>query len=161
MLKKIAQVLLTSLLVSGGIAAAQDRPACAMLKGLDLKPLLGADHDAPVPFGQESCRAESKSPGRIVILGILPGTPADHKNMFAMVKKINTTHRAKEVKVVAEPSLGPEAFSVRENDMRQIEIMAMKGNRAITVQGGIGKPLDDAGVRQFIQVAKGALDKLP
>lgn len=161
MLKSVARITLAALLSFGGFAAAQDRPACAMLKGLDLKPLLGADHDAPVPFGQESCRAESKRPGGIVILGIMSGTAAEHQKMFAMVKKINSTHRAKEVKVVAEPSLGKDAFSIRENDMRQIEIMAAKGNRAISVQGGLNKPLGDADVKQFLGVAKAALDKLP
>ena len=45
--------------------------------------------------------------------------------------------------------------------MRQIEIMAVKGSRAISLQGGIGKPLDDTGVKQFIGLAKAALDKLP
>lgn len=154
--------VLPLLLLSTSLFAAQgERPACAMLKGLDLKPLLGADHDAPVPFGQESCRAESKSPGKIVVLGLLQGTPAEHQKMFAMVKKINATHRAKEVKVVPEPSLGKDAFSIRENDMRQIEIMAMKGDRAISVQGGIGKAMSDAEVKQFVGLAKAALDKLP
>jgi hypothetical protein len=95
-----------------------------------------------------------------VILGILQGSAADHQKMFAMVKKINTTQRAKDVTVVPEPSLGPEAFSIREKDMRQIEIMAMKGARAISLQGGINKPLDDAAVKQFLGLAKAALDKL-
>jgi hypothetical protein len=142
-------------------AAQGERPACAMLKGMDLKAILGADHDAPVPFGQESCRAESKSPGKIVILGLMQGTAAEHQKMFAMIRKINSGQRAKEVKVVAEPTLGKDAFSIRENDMRQIEIMALKGDRAISLQGGIGKPLDDAGVKQFVGLAKAALDKLP
>jgi hypothetical protein len=153
-------VLPLLLLPSLAAAAQGDRPSCAMLKGMDLKAILGADHDAPVPFGQESCRAESKSPGKIVILGLMQGTAAEHQKMFAMIKKINAK-RAKEVKVVAEPSLGKDAFSIRENDMRQIEIMAIKGDRAISLQGGIGKPLDDAGVKQFVGLAKAALDKLP
>jgi len=142
----IARTLLPLLLVLPALAFAQDRPACAMLKGMDLKPILGADHDAPVNFGQESCRAESKSPGRIVILGIMQGTAAEHQKMFAMIKKINSK-RPKEITVVPEPSLGPDAFSLRE--ARQIEIMALKGARAISVQGGVGKPLDDAGVKQL------------
>jgi hypothetical protein len=150
------------LLLSSGLAVAAqgDRPACAMLKGMDLKPVLGANHDAPVPFGQESCRAESKSPGKIVILGLMQGTAAEHQKMFAMIRKINAK-RAKEVEVVAEPSLGKDAFSIRENDMRQIEIMAIKGNRAISLQGGIGTALGDAEVKQFVALAKAALDKLP
>jgi hypothetical protein len=160
-LKNVARIILGSLLLSGGIALAQDRASCAALKGLDLKPILGAGHDAPVPFGQESCRAESKSPGKIVILGLMQGTAAEHQKMFAMIRKINSGQRAKEVKVVAEPSLGKDAFSIRENDMRQIEIMAIKGDRAISLQGGIGSPLGEAGVRQFVQLAKSALDKLP
>ena len=157
----IARILLPLLLLCPALAFAQDRPSCAMLKGMDLKPLLGADHDAPVNFGQESCRAESKTPGKIVVLGILQGTAAEHQKMFAMIKKINSGQRAKEVKVVAEPSLGKDAFSIRENDMRQIEIMALKGDRAISLQGGIGKALGDAEVKQFVGLAKAALDKLP
>src|SRR5688572_29786885 len=160
MLMNTTRIIFVSLLLSGGIAFAQDRPACAMLKGMDLKAILGADHDAPVPFGQESCRAESKSPGRIVILGLMQGTAAEHQNLFAMIKKINAK-RANEVSVVAEPSLGKDAFSIREKDMRQIEIMAIKGDRAISLQGGIGSPLGEAGVKQFVQLARGALDKLP
>jgi hypothetical protein len=150
------------LLLSSGLAAAAqgDRPACAMLKGMDLKGILGADHDAPVPFGQESCRAESKSPGKIVVLGLMQGTATEHQKMFGMIRKINAK-RANEVSVVAEPSLGKDAFSIREKDMRQIEIMAIKGDRAISVQGGIGSPLGEAGVKQFVGLAKAALDKLP
>jgi len=154
-------VLSLLLFPSLATAAQGERPACAMLKGMDLKAILGADHDAPVPFGQESCRAESKSPGKIVILGLMQGTAAEHQKMFAVIKKINSGQRAKEVKVVAEPSLGKDAFSIRENDMRQIEIMAIKGDRAISVQGGIGSPLGEAGVKQFVGLAKAALDKLP
>ena len=158
----IRLVLLFLVSFSTTLFAAQgDRPSCAMLKGMDLKALLGADHDAPVPFGQESCRAESKSPGKIVILGLMQGTAAEHQKMFAMIRKINSGQRAKEVKVVAEPSLGKDAFSIRENDMRQIEIMAIKGGRAISLQGGIGKALGAAEVKQFVALAKAAADKLP
>jgi hypothetical protein len=164
MLKNVAHVIVGSLLLSGGIAFAQERLACAMLKGLDLKPLLGADHDAPVPFGKESCRAESKSPGKIVVLAVVEGTVAEHKSAFATIKEINAKHRAKEVRVVPEPSLGPDAFSIRErSEMRQIEIFAIKGSRAITFNGGwaVGKPIDDAGTKQFVALVKAALDKLP
>ena len=156
----LARLVLPLFLLFSGLGIAQDRPTCAMLKGMDLKAVLGADHDAPVPFGQESCRAESKSPGKIVILGLMQGTAAEHQKMFAMIKKINAK-RAKEVKVVAEPSLGKDAFSIRENDMRQIEIMAIKGGRAISLQGGIGKALGAAEVKQFVALAKAAADKLP
>jgi hypothetical protein len=158
---RLTRSILPFLLLSAGLALAQDRASCALMKGLDLKPLLGADHDAPVPFGKESCRAESKSPGKIVVLGILQGTAAENQTMLANIRKINTTHRAKDVTVVPEPSLGPDAFSIRDKDMRQIEIMAVKGTRAVSVQGGIGKSLDDTGVKQFVGLAKAALDKLP
>ena len=161
MLRQITSTFLSLFLFSSFAFAAQgERPACAMLKGMNLKPLLGADHDAPVNFGQESCRAESKSPGKIVILGLMQGTAAEHQKMFAMIRKINAK-RANEVSVVAEPSLGKDAFSIREKDMRQIEIMAIKGDRAISVQGGIGKAMSDAEVKQFVVLAKAALDKLP
>ena len=152
------------LLFPGALFAQADRPSCMMMKSLDLKPLLGADHDAPVPFGKESCRAESSSPGRLVVLAVIEQTPAEIKNWFASVKKINATHRAKEVTIVPEPALGADAFSVRDRgELRELEFYAAKGSRAVIVKGtwAIGAPVGDAGVRQFQQLMRSALDKMP
>lgn len=151
-------------LISALVFGQADRPSCTLMKGLDLKPLLGADHDAPVPFGKDSCRAESRAPGKLVVLGIMEERPAELKSWFAHVRKLNATHRVKEVTVVAEPALGPDAFSVRERgEMRGVELYASKGARAIIIQANwaIGPPANDATLRQLQQLAKSALDKLP
>lgn len=165
MLQSLTCFILAITLLFAGLSAAQDeRRSCALMKGLDLKPLLGADHDAPVPFGKESCRAESSAPGRMVALAVTEQPAAELRNWFATVKKMNAMHRAKEVRIVPEPALGPEAFSVRERgELRAIEIYALKGSRAVALSGtwASGKPIDDSGVKLFQQLARSALDKLP
>ena len=154
----------TLVLFSTALFAQGGRSSCTLMKGLDLKPLLGADHDAPVPFGKESCRAESRAPGKLVVLGVMEEKPADLKSWFAGIRKLNAAQRAKEVTVVPEPGLGAEAFSVRERgEMRGVEIYAMKGSHAVVVQAtwAIGAPLNEAGLKQLQQFAKSALDRLP
>ena len=165
MTKAIRRALSLALMLFPTMGFAQgERPACALMKGLDLKPLLGADHDAPVPFGKDSCRAESKSPGKLVALGVMEEKPSELKAWFAGVRKMNATQRAKEVTVVAEPALGADAFSVRERgEMRDVEIYASKGTRAIVLQANwaIGAPFNDTSLKQLQQLVKSALDKLP
>src|SRR5262245_8813347 len=96
-------------------ATAQERRlACELLKQIDLKPLLGPDHDAPVPFGKSGCRAESRAPGRIIGLSVQQGSSAELKNWLTATKRMNATARAGEVTVADQPALGPDAFSVRE-----------------------------------------------
>ena len=162
---KAALVVLPLLLLPAAYAVAQaDRPSCAILKSLDLKPLLGADHDAPVPFGKDSCRAESNSPGRLIILAVEEGNAAEIKQSLATTKKMMAQHRAKEVTIAPEASLGPDAFSVREKTgSRGIEIYALKGSRFVNIQGSWphSKPLDDASARQLVTLVRTALDKLP
>jgi len=162
---KTALVVLPLLLLPAAYAVAQaDRPSCAILKGLDLKPLLGADHDAPVPFGKDSCRAESNSPGRLIILAVEEGNAAEIKQSLATTKKMMAQHRAKDVTIAPEASLGPDAFSVREKaGSRGIEVYAVKGPRFVNIQGSWpnSKPLDDASARQLVTLLKAALDKLP
>jgi len=161
----IARVVLPFLLLQAAQVAAQtERPSCAIMKSLDLKPLLGADHDKPVPFGQDSCRAESNSPGRLIVLAVEEGKAAELKSAIATHKKMIAQHRAKEVTITPEPSLGPDAFSVREKGgSRGIEIYALKGSRFVNIQGSWphGKPLDDASAKQFVILVKAVLDKLP
>ena len=162
--RKIKLFLLPFLLLSAAFAAAQDRPSCGLMKSLDLKPLLGADHDAPVPFGTNSCRAESNSPGRLIILAVEEGKPAEIKSSLATMKKMITQHRAKEAVITAEPSLGPDAFSVRERaGTRGIEVYALKGSRFINIQGSwpFKQPLDDASAKQLVALLKTVQDKLP
>jgi hypothetical protein len=161
---KTALMILLLLLPATHTFAQVDRPSCAILKGLDLKPLLGADHDAPVPFGTNSCRAESNSPGRLIILAVEEGKADEIKSSLATMKKMTAQHRAKEATIAPEPSLGPDAFSVREKaGSRGIEIYALKGSRFVNIQGSWpqGKPLDDASARQLVALARTALDKLP
>ena len=74
------------------------------------------------------------------------------------------THRAKEATIVAEPALGADAFSVRDRgEVRGIEFYALKGSRAVVIQGSwpFRAPLNDTGIKQFQQLAKSVLDKLP
>ena len=162
---RTALIFLPLLLLPAAHSSAQaDRPSCAIMKALDLKPLLGADHDAPVPFGTNSCRAESNSPGRLIILAVEEGKPAEIKSSLATMKKMTAQHRAKEVTIASEPSLGPDAFSVREKaGSRGIEIYALKGSRFVNIQGSWpnSRPLDDAAAKQFVTLVKTALDQLP
>jgi hypothetical protein len=162
--RNIQLFLLPFLLLSAAFAVAQDRPSCTLMKGLDLKSLLGADHDAPVPFGQNSCRAESNSPGRLIVLAVEEGKAAEIKSSLASMKKLIVQHRAKEATIAAEPTLGPDAFSVRDRaSPRGIEVYALKGSRFINIQGSwpTSKPLDDAGAKQLVALLKTVQDKLP
>jgi len=158
-------LIIPLLLLPAAYAFAQaDRPSCAILKALDLKPLLGADHDAPVPFGTNSCRAESNSPGRLIILAVEEGKADEIKSSLATMKKMSVQHRAKEATIAAEPSLGADAFSVREKaGSRGIEIYALKGSRFVNLQASWphSKPLDDASAKQLVALVRTALDKLP
>jgi len=161
---KTVLVVLLLLLPAAYAFAQSDRPSCAILKGLDLKPLLGADHDAPVPFGTNSCRAESNSPGRLIILAVEEGKADEIKSGLVTMKKMTAQHRAKEVTIASEPSLGADAFSVREKaGTRGIEVNAVKGSRFVNIQASwpFSKPLDDASARQIVALLKAALDKLP
>ena len=164
-MKTIQKWLFAGLLLCCSLALAQDkRVSCDILKQIDLKPLLGADHDAPVPFGEKSCRAESNSPGRLIVLAVEEGKPAEIKNSLATMKKMIAQHRGKEVTLAAEPSLGPDAFSVREKaGSRSVEVYALKGSRFVNLQGGwpFNKPMDDATAKQLVAVVKTTLDKLP
>ena len=164
-MKTIQKCLFVGLLLSCGLALAQEkRVSCDILKQIDLKPLIGADHDPISPFGRAACQAESKAIGRgTVFLTVEEGPIADIKKGLDGIKRFNQKERAKEVKFAAEPDLGPEAFSVRETDNRKAEIYAVKGNRAVIVQGmwAIGPTIDDKIFGQLRGVAKEAMAKLP
>lgn len=161
----IGKCLFVVLVLCCGQALAQDkRVSCDILKQIDLKPLLGADHDPLAPFGAAACQAESKAIGRgLVILTVEEGPLADIKKNLASIRQFNTKERAKEVTVAAEPALGPEAFSVREKDQRKVQIYAVKGSRAVIVQGmwAIGPTISDDVFGKLRGVAQAALAKLP
>ena len=161
----LAALLATLFAVAPLAAQAQStRPACTLLSGLDLKPLLGGDHDKPVEFGESSCRAESKAPGRMVIMMVTEKPAAELKTWLAGVRKMNTVELAKEVTVVPEPTLGAEAFSVREKgQQRGAEIYALKGNKVVVLQAdwSIGAPVTDAVFGQLRDTVTAALAKLP
>ena len=164
-MKTFQKCLIAALLLPASLSLAQDkRVSCDILKQIDLKPLLGADHDPLAPFGKAACQAESKAIGKgLVILTIEEGPAADMKKGMDGIRTFNTKQRAKEVTVAAEPELGPDAFSVREKDQRKVEIYSTKGNRAVIVQGmwSIGPTIDDAIFAQLRGVAKTAQSKLP
>jgi len=48
-------------------------------------------------------------------------------------------------------------------EVRGVEFYALKGSRAVMIQGSwpFRAPLDDTGIKQFQQLAKSVLDKLP
>lgn len=155
-----------ALLLFPGLCVAQDkRPSCVLLGAVDLKPLLGADHDAPVEFGGASCRAETKAAGhRMVILTVTEQPREELKSWLFAIKELTAKERAKEVTVSAEPELGPDAFSVSEKgERREIEIYAIKGAKAVVVQGtwAIGGPVTDDDFKRLRQVAGSVLAKLP
>ena len=164
-MKTFQKCLITALLLSSGFAFAQEkRLSCDILKQIDLKPLIGADHDPLSPFGRGACQAESKAIGRgTVFLTVEEGPIENIKKGMDGIKRFNQKERAKEVKVAAEPELGPEAFSIRENDNRKVEIYAVKGNKAVIVQGmwSIGPTIDDKIFGQLKGVSKEAMAKLP
>jgi len=149
---------------SMALFAQGDRPSCVMLKNLDLKPLLGADHDAPVPFGKESCRAESRSPGKLLVLAVMEQPPAEAKSWLASNKQLTAKFQGNEVNIVAEPALGPDAYSVRSRgELREVEFYALKGNRTVVLKSAwaIGAPLGDATLKQLQQLMRATLEKLP
>ena len=164
-MKTFQKCLITALLLSSGFAFAQEkRLSCDILKQIDLKPLIGADHDPLSPFGRGACQAESKVIGRgTVFLTVEEGPVENIKKGMDGIKRFNQKERAKEVKVAAEPELGPEAFSIRENDNRKVEIYAVKGNKAVIMQGmwSIGPTIDDKIFGQLKGVSKEAMAKLP
>jgi hypothetical protein len=157
--RTLLPIALAACLAAPAFAQA-DRPACVVLSALDLKPLLGSDHDAPVPFGESSCRAEAKKPGRMVILLVMQKSPEEVKKWLAEVRKMSGANPAT---IISEPSLGPDGFSVIEKGQRRgAEFYALKGGSAMVVQAdwAIGAGLTDTDIGQLRGVAQAALGKL-
>ena len=164
-MKTLTTVTIAALLLSSGSVLAQEkRVSCDILKQIDLKPLIGADHDPLAPFGKVACQAETKSVGRgLVILTVEEGPAAEIKKSLAGTKRLYQKEMTKESTIAAEPALGADAFSVRDKDGRKVQFYTMKGNRAVIVQGmwAIGPTIDDKIFGQLRDVAKTAMAKLP
>ena len=162
---RFAYLMLLSLALAFSSHAAELRPACALLAQADLAPLLGAGYDAPVDFGEASCRAESARPGRGVFLSVTERPVAETLAWMASVRKLNQEHRGSEVTVASESALGANAFSILEKgpSPREMEIYAAKGGRALVVNAtfGTGAALSKADMERMRQLAKAMLVKLP
>ena len=153
------------LLMNPVAQGAESRLACTLLAKADLKLLLGSDHDAPVNFGKESCRVESKTPGRNIFLSITGQTAAETANWLTMIRKLNLEQRKDEVDVIAEPSLSGNAFSVLEKGKspREVEIYAAKGGQGLVLNAtfATGNPLGTADIGRLRQLAASLLAHLP
>jgi hypothetical protein len=164
---RIAHLMCLSLplLLAFPAQAAEPRPACVMLTQADLVPLLGAGHDAPVDFGEASCRAESARPGRGIFLSVTENSAAETSAWMASVRKLNQEHRGSEVTVAPEATLGANAFSILEKGAspREMEIYVAKGGRALVLNAtfGTGAALTKADLDRLRQLAKAMLTKLP
>jgi hypothetical protein len=164
---RIARLMCLSLplLLAVPSHAAEPRPACALLAQADLVPLLGAGHDAPVDFGETSCRAESARPGRGVILSVMEGSAAETSAWMTSVQQLNLDFRGSEVTVAPETALGANAFSILEKGAspREMEIYVAKGGRALALNAnfGTGAALTKADLDRLRQLAKAMLTKLP
>jgi len=164
-MKLIVSCLAAALSSSPVIVLAQPaRPACAMLVAVDLKPLLGADHAPPVPYADTGCIAKSKTPGRLLMLGMVEKPNAElKKDMAAEKKALGSKEFAAISTVAAAPAFGPEAFSAREKGEKSAaEIHAMKGTRAIAVTlNWSGGPITEPIFKQLGELTASVLGKLP
>jgi len=164
-MKPIASCLSAALLLSPAALLAQNaRPACALMGAVDLKPLLGANHDAPVPYGDAGCVAKSKTPGRLVLLAVLDKPNAElKKELAASRKQMSTPEFAKAMTLAAAPEFGPEAYSTREKGERSAaDITALKGTKLVTLTLNWSKgPITDPIFKELRDVTASVLAKLP
>lgn len=117
-----------------------------------------------IDFGKESCRAESRSPGKLLVLAVMEQPPAEAKSWLATNKQLTAKFQGNEVNIVAEPALGPDAYSVRSRgELREVEFYALKGGRTVVLKSSwtIGAPIGDVALKQLQQLMRTALDKLP
>ena len=93
------------------------------------------------------------------------GTEKKIKKWLNELRKVNSELRTREVTVTAEPSVGPEAFSVKlkGDELRDLEIYALKGTHGLLVKASwiLGEPISDATFKQLLNVVKSMLDSLP
>jgi hypothetical protein len=146
------------------VGAQQARPACALLAAVDLKPLLGAGHAAPVPYGDVGCIVKSKTPGRLVMLGVVEKPNSQLKKEMAAEKKgLSSAEFAAISTLATAPQFGPEAFSAREKgDKSAAEIHAIKGTQAIALTfNGPNGAITDPVFRQLGELTGAVLARLP
>jgi hypothetical protein len=164
-MKPIASCISAALLLSPTLLLAQNaRPACTLMGALDLKPLLGADHEAPAPYGDSACIAKSKTAGRLVLLAVIEKPNAELKKDFAAFRKeMSTPEFAKATTLAAAPEFGPEAYSTREKGERSgADITALKGTRSVNLTLNWSKgPITDPIFKQLRDLMASVLAKLP
>lgn len=164
-MKRIACCISAALLSSPGLLLAQNvRPACTLMGAVDLKPLLGADHDAPAPYADTGCIAKSRTPGRLVMLAVVEKPNAElKKDMAAFRKTMSSPEYAKALSLAAAPEFGPEAYSTREKgEQSGADFHALKGTRAINVTLNWSKgPITEPIFKQLRELTASVLAKLP
>lgn len=164
-MRPIHLLLFIPLLMTSPASGAEPRLVCTLLATADLAPLLGADHDAPVDFGEDSCRIESKSPGRNVILSITKQPASQLPDWLDMIRKLNSEQRGSEVNVIAEPSMGSHAFSVHEkgSQPREVEFYAGKGEQALVLNAtfATGAALSGKDIERLRKIVFTMYTKLP
>ena len=164
-MKLIASCISAALLLSPALLLAQNtRPACALMGAVDLKALLGADHEAPVPYGDAACVAKSKIPGRLVLLAVIDKPNAElKKDLAAFKKQMSTPELAQAMTLAAAPEFGPEAYSTREKGERSAaDITALKGTKSVNLTLNWSKgPITDPIFKQLRDLMASVLAKLP
>jgi hypothetical protein len=164
-MKPIGCCISAALLLSPTLPHAQHpRPACALLGAVDLKPLLGADHETPAPYGDAACVAKSKTSGRLVLLAVIDKPNAElKKDLAAFKKQMSTPEFAQEMTLAAAPEFGPEAYSTREKGERSAaDITALKGTKSVNLTLNWSKgPITDPIFKQLHDLMGSVLAKLP
>jgi hypothetical protein len=161
---KLAASCMSLALLCPGLLHAQPRPACTLMEAVDLKPLLGAGHAAPVPYADNGCIVKSKTPGRLVLVALGEKPNAElKKDMAAFRKTLGSPEFAKVSTVASAPEFGPEAFSAREKGERSAaEIHAIKGTRGIDVTlNWSGGPITEPVFKQLRELTGAMLARLP
>ena len=164
-MKRIASCVSAALLSYSTLLLAQGpRPACVVMGALDLKPLLGADHEAPAPYGDSACVAKSKTPGRLVLLAVIDKPNAElKKDLAAFRKQMATPEFAKAMTLGPAPELGPDAYWTREKgEQSAADITALKGNKSVNLTLNWSKgPITDPIFKQLRDLMAAALSRLP
>ncbi|HEX2829220.1 MAG TPA: hypothetical protein VHP37_22920 [Burkholderiales bacterium] len=146
------------------LVAQNPRPACVLMAAVDLKPLLGADHEAPAPYGDSACVAKSKTPGRLVLLAVIDKPNAElKKDLAAFKKQMSAPEAAQAMTLAPAPEFGPEAYSTREKGERSAaDITALKGNKSVNLTLNWSKgPITDPIFKQLRDLMTSVLARLP
>jgi hypothetical protein len=164
-MKPIASCISAAMLLSPTVLLAQNaRPACVLMGAVDLKSLLGADHEAPAPYGDAACMAKSKTPGRLILLAVIDKPNAElKKDLAAFKKQMSSPEAAQAMTLAAAPEFGPEAYSTREKGERSAaDITALKGTKSVNLTLNWSKgPITDPIFKQLRDLMTSVLAKLP